>query len=171
MKTRVQPVAAMGRRLGLALALAGMSLLFAGTTSADPAVAAMYLQVEKNQVSLAELHFQIGKNYAIAGRASQAQTYFLQARMDALQAKTTALDLYAQNLDTLSRGQYRNLGYQQAAVAYSDQLRMYASVLDASLSVLVTRPLQAGLRVNAETALIQTRFALTQTEQAMLLAQ
>ncbi|TXH76248.1 MAG: hypothetical protein E6Q88_02730 [Lysobacteraceae bacterium] len=151
--------------------LLGFFVLFSGGVQANPTLAAQYLQQTKDHFQLTKAYYEVGRTYSIAGNATAAVIYFQSAYTGALRITASANDLYRENLDTLSRGQYRNLQYQQLAVSYSDQLRAQAKTLSVYLSILIQSPLSSTARLNVETKVMQITQLLLQLEQAMRLAQ
>jgi hypothetical protein len=162
---------AASRRFGLAAMLMSLTMLFGGAAHAQPVIASQYLQLTKNDFTVAKINYQIGRNYAVVLNAAAARSYFMAARVNSIQMRTHALYLQQENLNTLASGQYRNAAYQQMAVSYSNLLSSQVSLLDAYLSILSQTPLSQGARVNVDAMIIQITTTLLQTEQAMILAQ
>ena len=160
-----------GFRIGFAAMMLSLLALFAGHAQAEPNAANQYLQVAKNNFYVMKLNFQIGSQYAVAGNANAARQYFTSANVNSIVMQSNVTSLYLQNIDTLNRGLYRNVFYQQQAVSYSDILRSQIQLLSAKLSVLSQSPLSANARINAEVSIIQINATLANLEQAMILAQ
>lgn len=162
---------AASRRFGLTAMLMSLTLLFGSVAHAEPAAANQYLQIAKQDFSVLKVYYQLGRNYALAGNAAQAKNVFLQAQINAFKLTNDATALYQQNVDTLNRGLYRNLGYQQQAVSYSSLLLSQVQLMRARLGVLTQSPLSPSARTSVDISILQVTTTLAQTEQAMILAQ
>jgi len=180
MKTQdnVETIKSMGRvpkhagvRSGFVAMMMCLLVFFVGHAQAEPTVANQYLQVAKNNFAVAKINFQIGSSYAQAGNVAVARQYFTIASINVAQMRQSAAVLYSQNIDTLNRGLYRNLYYQQQAVAYSNILQIQAQVLSLHLSILSQSPLSTSSRISAEISIAQINVTLLNLEQAMRLAQ
>lgn len=160
-----------GFRSGFVAMLLSMMVFFAGYAQAEPGLANQYLQVTKSNFYVTKLNFQIGSSYAQTGNAAAARQSFTSAYINSVVMQSNATSLYAQNVDTLNRGLYRNAYYQQQAVSYSNILRSQIQVLSVNLSILSQSPLSASTRISAEIGIMQINATLLNLEQAMVLAQ
>ena len=164
------PIAA-GRRFGLAAMLIGMLMLVCGAAQAEPGAASVYLQRTKSDFAVLQINVLQGRNAALAGRTEQARSFFIAAKVQSITMNGDTVNLYYQNVDTLSRGLYRNQAYQQNAVYYSNLLKTYTQLLDAYLSVLVQTPSSSPAYFSAYANMLNVTTELQRTQQAMTQAQ
>ncbi len=180
MKTQdnVETIESMGRvtknagvRSGFVAMMMCLLVFFVGSAQAEPGLANQYLQVTKSQFTATKVYHQIGSSYAQVGNVPLARQYFTVASINAALTRSNAIALSSQNIDTLNRGLYRNLYYQQQAVAYSNILQTQTQVLGLHLSILSQSPLSVSSRISADISIAQINVTLLNLEQAMRLAQ
>ncbi|NOT89082.1 MAG: hypothetical protein HOP03_12980 [Lysobacter sp.] len=162
---------AMGRRYGFAAMFMSLLLLFGGTVQAQQTPAMQQLLYTKVNFDVAKVNYQIGRGYALAGKAATARTYFTSAHISAMQMYAHSLYLHQENINALVNGQYSNVYYQQLAVSYSSLLRARVNILTAHLGVLRQTPLSASARASVDADILNVYAALLYTEQAMYNAQ